>query len=260
MNGQRLVYMDIAKGICMLLVVMVHTGISEPLPHLYALKVVLFFVLSGYFFYDDMTFLSFIRKKAYTLLLPFAVFWLLSYMLFYVLLWKMPGFASFTEAKGILDCFTQKSYFNGPLWFLLSLFEVQILEYIIRAMVRLKWFRWVLLLAISYCGFWLGNANIDLPLNLDSAMTMTVFFALGHVLKDVRFWDRLSGMVCMAIAIGGYALISFFPVDCYASVNRYVCISFMELLFVLSILCIGCVCVCKALSIAPPQDLVDSSC
>ena len=44
MNG-RINYIDSAKGACMFLVVMVHTGVPEPLPNIYELDVPAFFVL-----------------------------------------------------------------------------------------------------------------------------------------------------------------------------------------------------------------------
>lgn len=251
MNNERIEYLDVAKGICMLLVVMIHTGVPEPIPHIYALKVVLFFMLSGYFFHDKMDFFPFIMKKSYTILLPFVVFWIGSYVIFYALKWKMPGLSALTAAKGIMDCFTQKSYFNGPLWFLLSLYEIQLLFYAIRRMIRISWGRWLFYLLFSYSGYLLGMNGIDLPLNIDTAMTMTFFFAMGYQLKKICFWNKLTCKVCLALALLGYMMVLLFPVECYASVNRYVCINFVQMYVILSLFCISCVCLCKALCFTP---------
>lgn len=47
---KRIEFIDLAKGICILLVVMIHTGVNEFVPGIYAAKVPMFFVLSGLFF------------------------------------------------------------------------------------------------------------------------------------------------------------------------------------------------------------------
>ena len=46
----RIEFIDLAKGICILLVVMIHVGVPEYIPGLYAAKVPIFFLLSGLFF------------------------------------------------------------------------------------------------------------------------------------------------------------------------------------------------------------------
>lgn len=46
----RIEFVDLAKGISILLVVMNHIGVPEYIPGLYAAKVPIFFVLSGLFF------------------------------------------------------------------------------------------------------------------------------------------------------------------------------------------------------------------
>ena len=69
MSKQRILYIDLAKGLCMLLVVMVHCGVLEFFPGLYTANVVLFFLLSGYFYHDDIPTIDFLLKKVKTLLL-----------------------------------------------------------------------------------------------------------------------------------------------------------------------------------------------
>lgn len=150
--NDRIVYLDIAKGLCIFLVVMIHTGVPEIIPHIYASKVVLFFVLSGYFYHDDMPCISFIKKKVRALFVPFLFFYVFSYVLYYSMIVLRPSFAMLTEAKGIFDCFTQKNYFDGPIWFLLSLFEIQMIVYFIRKLnINEKW-RWLI-----YTGLFMGG-------------------------------------------------------------------------------------------------------
>ena len=142
----RILYMDIAKGLCMFLVVMIHTGVPEVCPHVYTAKVVLFFILSGFFFRDNIPWKEFLKKKTRTLLIPFLCFYIFSYIIYYGMVSLKPSFATLTEAKGILDCFTQKNYFNGPLWFLLSLYEIQLIVFFIRRVVKKEIVQWAIYL------------------------------------------------------------------------------------------------------------------
>lgn len=52
----RIEFIDLAKGICILLVVMIHVGVPEYIPGLYAAKVPIFFLLSGLFFLKKVDF------------------------------------------------------------------------------------------------------------------------------------------------------------------------------------------------------------
>ena len=47
---QRQLYLDAAKGIGMLLIVLAHIGVCCPIPMISYVKVALFFLLSGLFF------------------------------------------------------------------------------------------------------------------------------------------------------------------------------------------------------------------
>lgn len=51
----RLQYIDLAKGISIILVIMIHVGIPEYIPGLYATKVPIFFLLSGLFFLKSVS-------------------------------------------------------------------------------------------------------------------------------------------------------------------------------------------------------------
>lgn len=112
----RIGYIDTAKGICILLVMMIHIGVPQPIPNIYSIKVPLFFVLSGFFMKDVKTsFVETTQRGINRLMIPFIFFYLLSYVVFYVGGAIYPALYNITEATGILDCFTQKQYFNGPL-------------------------------------------------------------------------------------------------------------------------------------------------
>lgn len=60
-GGERIEFIDLAKGVCIILVVMFHVGID--IPHLDIIRMPLYFIISGLFYkpYDSIT--SFCIKK-----------------------------------------------------------------------------------------------------------------------------------------------------------------------------------------------------
>lgn len=247
-SNSRIEYLDIAKGLCIFLVVMIHTGVPEIIPHIYASKVVLFFVLSGYFYHDDIPCVSFIKKKMHTLLVPFLFFYVISYVFYYLMIAWKPSFATLTDAKGIFDCFTQKNYFNGPVWFLLSLFEIQMIVFLIRKLFRKEKWQWLIYLALFVGGYYLSIKNVDLSLNLDSSITFVVFFAIGYKIHELRLLESLNAMMCLICSLIGYLLFCIFPIDCYASINRYGCNNVGQLFLMILVLSLTIILFCKVLS------------
>lgn len=181
MKEQRVDFIDLAKGICILLVILGHVGYNINLPGLNAMRMPLYFVLSGLFFKNYGGFIFFIQKKFNRLLIPFLFFYLVSYLLYYCFDLLYPGLIT-TDATGIMDVFTQRQYFNGPIWFLLCLFWVNILFYLI-SLKKSEWIRAILVFFIGGIGILLGKHNIFLPCVLDISMTALPFFYFGFILR-----------------------------------------------------------------------------
>lgn len=220
--AQRIEYIDSAKGLCMLLIVASHVGIPDPWPGAYAVRVILFFVLSGYFFSVKLQPKEFFRKKLKTLLVPFLFWWVLSYALFYLGLFLIPNFTDLTPAKGIFDCFTQKEYFNGPLWFLPALFFLQAICYLVEYSTKHTIYRLMAYAAIGVMGFELALYEIDLPLNIDTALSSTPFFVMGMLLRRysvLAYFEKSAVALTSAAVLYGLYLLC--PVAIFMSVNRF---------------------------------------
>lgn len=141
-QSKRLLYIDVLRGFCILVVVMQHVGLNISIPGLFVLDtaVACFYFISGYFFeksvskYDGTQ--SFLKKKSMTLLVPFTLWYLLSYIMFYILKIAVPTISlGSVEYHGIEDLFIQRSLFNGPIWFVLSLFYVEVLYWFIKKVI-----------------------------------------------------------------------------------------------------------------------------
>lgn len=218
---ERLVYLDAAKGIGMLLIVCAHLSVSVPIPMLASVKVALFFLLSGLFVTAKDNVFHWLGKNVRSLMVPFLTFYVLSYMLFYIGKAYVPGFNEMTGAKGLLDCFTQKQYFNGPIWFLLSLFWMKLFVYTIQKITDKGWLQLLLAMALGTCGFMLNKYEADLPLAIDTALTYTPVMLAGNILwksNVIQKYTRAENAV-----FSGVLYLSSMPVAIRVadSLNRY---------------------------------------
>lgn len=207
--AQRIEFIDLAKGICISLVVLLHvfgelSGGFIQLMNLFRMP--LYFVLSGLFFktYDGM--LPFIKKKTNKLLIPF-------FMTFFLIV--LPTTLLLNEFEGktttLLNLFfggTGK--FNlgidGAIWFLLCLFVVNIYFYLIFLVTKSHVFAIsVLSVILGLSGYTMSQYGFHLPMWMDSALTAMPFFLFGYLLRC--YSDVLYGSFSKQDVI--YAIVSF---------------------------------------------------
>lgn len=80
---KRIEFIDLAKGVCILMVVMGHSGFPIDIPGWEIVRMPLYFILSGLFFKDYGSFMNILVQKTNKILIPFLFFYLLGYMAFY---------------------------------------------------------------------------------------------------------------------------------------------------------------------------------
>ena len=188
----RIEYIDLAKGICISLVVFYHI---EYIYHLTlpgatfmkAFRMPLYFFLSGCFFKAYDGFWGFFKRKVNKLLIPFIFF----YFLFSVATpyLKVYLFGMKTRTLPIDRIFTAilyESYPNQPIWFLLCLFEDSIIFYLLYLFAQRYENKSNLIicvgsLLIGVIGISLGLIHINLPATFDSALSSIPFFAAGYL-------------------------------------------------------------------------------
>ena len=94
---------------------------------------------------------------------------------------------------------------RSPLWFLLSLFWVNILFYAIQRYIKPLWALLLVTVALSVVGYVLAANKIQLPLMMDTSLVALPYFVLGWginrlgVLQPSR-WDKW-GLVALIIAL-----------------------------------------------------------
>ncbi len=198
---QRIDFIDLAKGICIFLVVIGHCGAPIDIPGYEIVRMPLYFILSGLFFKTYGGIKQLTIKKINKILIPFLFFYLLSNVAFYAIKYTAPQYL-ITSARGILDIFDNRQFFNGPIWFLLCLFWCNIYFCIIATCFNRESTRIGIIALLGFLGWYLGDKNIFVPLFLDVAMTAMPFFALGYYLKKSNIlypnkWDKYNLLIAL---------------------------------------------------------------
>lgn len=214
----RIEFIDLAKGVCILLVVSDHCGLPLSMPGCMNLRMPLYFILSGIFFKTYGGIFDFLRQKTNKILVPFLFFYFIAYFFFYVVNFAFPGLIK-TDASGILDVFTQRQYFNGPIWFLICLFWTNIFFYLFQHFVHKEPLKALCVILFGSIGVLLSNSIFFLPCEIDVAMTALPFFYIGYLLKRTKLlipnrWDRYS--LLLSSLLLGVAIC----MECYCDVGH----------------------------------------
>lgn len=180
---KRIEFIDLAKGVCILMVVMGHSGFPIEIPGWEIVRMPLYFILSGLFFKDYGGWSKFLIQKTNKILIPFLFFYLLGNIIYYLIQLGAPQLM-ITDAGGFLDAFNNRQFFNGPIWFLLALFWCNIIFCTISLYVKSEPVRILLICLLGALGWYLGNVvHAFIPLFFDVALTSLPFFAFGYYLK-----------------------------------------------------------------------------
>ncbi len=240
---------DILKGIAIVLVVVGHTdsGLSH---FIYLFHMSVFFVATG-FLYSDKEPKVLITKKIKSLYIPYVVFntiflVLNNYFLkigFYLqssisanysvnrLLSIRTGLIEF----GKIMLFSGGTTFGGALWFLRVMFISSLMYYSVSIFIR-KFgnekqdiLRILISLLISLFGFFLGEKNISLIMNIPSCCSVLWLYEFGRQFK--RFVDmkpNVSNSIKYIAIVGFFLLMilnAFISIDIgnnkYTSVSGY---------------------------------------
>jgi len=194
----RIAYIDIAKGLGILVIVLGHNDLAGYHPSLhkfiYAFHIPLFFFLSGMFFRPERSFKETLTRRFNTLLKPYL------FTLFMIYL----GEAAFSNMTFpiIAGRIAKSLYATGhyidwvQLWFIPHLFAVSLFAWLawrgVFGRVRSSWLRGTLMLIMLAVGvytmpyFWPFNAPVTgteffgLPFSLDLVFASGFFFLLGY--------------------------------------------------------------------------------
>lgn len=230
--GGRIRYIDVARGIGILLVVLAHNDLALVslllYRFIYSFHMPLFFFLSGYFLKSEASFLRFLGRRFNTVLKPY---------LFTILLIYLTS-VSFSKMsfKTALERMLKAMYASGlyidwaQLWFLPSLFVTSLVAYLFQRLllkhIRARLLRWLVLLGVAAVGVYFLEAFYPyslalhgkeyelygLPYSLDLVLLTGFFYLLGSEIRTTSMASLLESP-WLLLGSGGVmvALAAFFP-------------------------------------------------
>lgn len=191
-GGRRIEEIDVAKGICILLMVMGHSGI----PHIkssfiYAFHMPFFFLISGLTTNVYKPWRVFIQGKVKRLLLPFVFYYIL----------HLPLYA-YIYGTSIAEQFAKEwnTAIQGALWFIPVLFLAQVINRAVPKNCLVTWFSVVSFASVSSLLVYFGVA---LRWNLTVLGMATSFLLLGRIvaLDRIRKMRRLFNVRVLFVGI-----------------------------------------------------------
>ena len=179
-------WIDETRGYALLLVVFGHMGISYFGQYFTSCHLPIFYFLSGYLFSTRDKFPLFVKKKMKRLLIP--------YFCFGAILLTSSLVMGGVLSELLVKFAVQKRMYT--IWFLTSLFFVNIIFYWITKLTRGKsWVIMAISLMMYISGvFYYKNGGQPLFWNIDTVLVATIWFAAGFVLKNSCLPSRLSQM------------------------------------------------------------------
>lgn len=198
LKTKRIDFLDIAKGIGILLMVIGHcipiySAINR---YIYYFHMPLFFIISGICYNSKKyTFLSLLKKRIKQLMIPFVTFFVL-----------LIPFCLVFDKYYELNTFIYRAPYT--MWFLLILFLVEINYYWLRIISSNIVMRFVLIIFFFCVSSFFSMKNIHLPYSLDALCAGISFFAIGNLCQNkIHSVNFLSGFICLII-IGIITLVS----------------------------------------------------
>lgn len=164
------------------------------------LRMPLYFLLSGLFFKNYGSFFNLIDKKINKLIVPFLFFSALALPIIFINFHQIV----YTD---LLDPFINpRGGYNGPVWFLLSLFWVNVLFGMISLISSNLIVQAVGVVILSCIGSMLGKEQVFLPLHITQALIALPFFFAGYLLKKTSLlynnkFDRYFLVLSLVILI-----------------------------------------------------------
>lgn len=193
-HTNRIEWIDIAKGLSIILVVYCHAGLSSLPYHIGdwfgGFRMPFFFIVSGILFapYKYPTFKSFVAKRWPTLIRPFLFFSLIVLLGFLIL-----------EPSNIIHK-TKDVILNGwggiALWFIPVMIVAQILFYFVWRICSSKSALIIGILVLGIAGYLTYYFGITLPHNLCFALTASMLYGVGYLLSPF-LKEKMSSLSVM---------------------------------------------------------------
>ena len=224
METERIKWIDLAKGIAIILVVAGHAiqKNSELIMFIYVFHIPFFFVMAGYLLNIEKwacNFSEFKSKIQQRLLLPyfranflFLPLWFIFFRYFEI--FSAYGWEKCEPSKVLLAIFIgNNETFDTklllyPLWFLPCLFFAELIFLKVQIFFgKNKFFLCSTIIALTASGYLIGN-SLQLPLGFDTALFAQIFLFTGCLIKQNNLTHKINLPVCIIL----FLTVFFMPV------------------------------------------------
>lgn len=187
--ASRLQYVDIARGIAIICIILSHLG-NWPINRVvFTFHVPIFFFITGYFTDTRRSVSEFVRVKARTLLVPYYVTCFVIIVIAVLLgAWKGEAFARLKEWSYAMlyaagDNYTEPFYIKaiGPLWFLWASFWGSCF---LRISLKLKASDRLCLIAVLFALGYFSRKLFWFPLSIQAGACASAFMYMGWLLQQ----------------------------------------------------------------------------
>ena len=227
----RLEWVDTAKGICILLVILLHTSenIMDYSQSVYTMlryiRLPLYYTIAG-LFVSIKDIHTFIVKKINRLIVPYCFFVLIGNVVAYIrsmiyhesFIYFSPFYYAITEDK-------EWHFLIVPVWFFVSLFDVYVIYMFVNLFLRFfkienELTKFIFMMLLSALGFISHRIGIDLPLFIDTSLTSMLFFYFGHLIMNKTTFLRNDHRFCILL-ISSLLFLAFTFYFSYGFVDFY---------------------------------------
>lgn len=205
-KNDHIVWIDIAKGIGCILVVLGHFWYKAPhvevLKFIYSFHVPLFFICAGFVFKikKESKLISNVCNKVKRLIIPSIFFIIMGIIMKFIVTPNIKYDALFEQIvywKGTLP-------FNAPVWFFITIFEVYLIIYIYLLISRNRFniISAIVITIISFlAGYLIYKNKMFIPFGLNRAIYCLGYFTLGFIFRYIYnyFKDKKNYKILLVI-------------------------------------------------------------
>ena len=205
-DKKRVDYIDIARGIAIILMVIGHCIGRWPRKIIFSFHMPLFIIVSGMFFKEDKKLKDIVWNLLKKLIVPYAIVIFLVAILRMIIYSESFNIIS-TLGKIILGCtFENKKYTVDALWFIPFFLVSQVVFYIINKISKEDdLLKGVICLICTFIGIYLGEKQlylrVILPCSIDIVFASTIFYYIGYIFKKYNILDKILNkktiIICM---------------------------------------------------------------
>ncbi len=251
---RRIQFIDLAKGVCIIMVVLFHAGILTPgTPLLSNLRMPLYFFLSGLFFKTYGSTANFVVKKVNKIIVPLIFFYVVAELVCCVRLVTIHDYGW----QGLFEHITKFDLScNIPLWFLMCLFVTNLIFCLLRRLLKNEIAFSFAVVACALLGVYYGEQGVSGIGWSATALTSLPFFYFGYMSNRTQWlypnkYDKYNLWVGLALIAAASAIV-YFSSNAHISMRENRFIGSALAAYVTSILVVaGTLMLCKRIGSIP---------